>query len=280
MSEFRVGEAVKVAGSRVEVMRLLAPNASPMTGPGTNTYLMGSAELALVDPGPAETSHIDAILAAIGERPLKWILVTHTHADHSPAATPIAQATGAELVGIPAPAGGRHDRSFAPAREYRHGEVLAGAEFSIELIHTPGHVSNHFCYLLVDEGLLFTGDHILQGTTSVILPPDGDMSDYLTSLAELRKRNLKFLAPGHGAILAEPDRAIDDLIAHRNQREAKIVRTLSEIGVTDLENLTLRVYDDVAPHLLPWARLTLEAHLIKLHRESRVTETAQGWSLV
>jgi glyoxylase-like metal-dependent hydrolase (beta-lactamase superfamily II) len=280
VTRFKVGEPLQVAGSAVKVRRLLAPNAGPMTGPGTNTYLVGSEMQALVDPGPDEPSHLESIMDAIDGRQLRWILVTHTHADHSPAAAKIADLTGAELVGMPAPAGGHHDRSFAPARAYAHGETLSCEDFSVELIHTPGHVSNHICYLLNDERLLFTGDHILQGTTSVILPPDGDMADYMASLHALRARQLDYLAPGHGEIMDDPVAAIDDLIAHRNRREEKIMVAMASLGVCDIEALTLAVYDDVAPHLLPWARLTLEAHLIKLGRESKVQESPQGWELL
>lgn len=277
MAEFRVGEPVAVAGESVKVVRLLAPNAGPMTGPGTNTYLVGDRELALVDPGPADGDHVNSILDAVGGRPLRWILVTHTHADHSPAACSIAGATGAELVGLAAPESGRHDLSFQPARVYRHGETLSCDEFSIELIHTPGHVSNHICYLLVEESLLFTGDHILQGTTSVILPPDGNMSDYMDSLQRLRARQLASLAPGHGEVIADAPAAIDALIAHRKGREDKILQVLAPLGEVDLDTLTPQVYDDVPPRVLPIARLTLEAHLIKLHQESRVLKTSSGW---
>jgi glyoxylase-like metal-dependent hydrolase (beta-lactamase superfamily II) len=280
VTRFNVGEPIQVAGSAVKVRRLLAPNAGPMTGPGTNTYLVGSEVQALVDPGPDEQSHLVSIMDAIDGRQLRWILVTHTHADHSPAAAKIAGRTGAELVGMPAPAGGHHDRSFAPARAYADGEILSCADFSIELIHTPGHVSNHTCYLLKEEKLLFTGDHILQGTTSVILPPDGDMADYMTSLHGLRARQLDYLAPGHGDIMDDPAASIDHLIAHRNRREEKIISAMASTGACDIEALTLLVYDDVAPHLLPWARLTLEAHLIKLGKDSKAMKTPRGWELL
>ena len=217
---------------------------------------------------------------ALDGRQLHRILVTHTHADHSPAAQQIAELTNAELVGLAPPEGGRNDRTFSPARLYQHGEVLTSVEFNIELIHTPGHVSNHFCYLLKEEEMLFTGDHILQGTTSVILPPDGDMGDYMTSLELLRSRSLRYLAPGHGDLITEPMKAIDALIAHRNRREKKIVQVMGKRqGSTGLDDLTAEVYDDVEPHLLPWAKKTLEAHLIKLRRESRARETAAGWQL-
>lgn len=279
MTELKVGKAVVVAGTVVPVTRLLAPNAGPMTGPGTNTYLVGSRELALIDPGPADDRHVAAIQAAISHRTLRWIFVTHTHADHSPGAAMLARQTGAELVGIPAPEGGHHDYSFAPTREYRHGEVIGDGEFSMELVHTPGHVSNHFCYLLREENLLFTGDHILQGTTSVILPPDGDMADYLQSLNLLLEYPLDYLAPGHGSLIPHPQVAIRDLLAHRMRRENKILHAMPLNKEVATEELTRLVYDDVAPHLLPWARKTLEAHLIKLKGESRVTENGDGWIL-
>ena len=207
-------------------------------------------------------------------------VITHTHADHSPAACRIAEATGAELVGLAAPGSGRHDISFQPDRLYRHGEKLSCDEFNIELIHTPGHVSNHLCYLLLEESLLFTGDHILQGTTSVILPPDGNMADYMDSLRHLRARQLALLAPGHGEVITDAPAAIDALIAHRNGRERKILQTLAPQGEVDLATLTRQVYDDVPPQVLPIARLTLEAHLIKLQQESRVLETPSGWKLL
>jgi len=280
MTRFNVGEPVQVAGSAVRVRRLLAPNAGPMTGPGTNTYLIGDKVLALVDPGPDDPSHLKSIIEMIAGNPLRWILVTHTHADHSPAAAKVAELTGAELVGMPVPAGGHHDHSFMPNRTYLNGEILSCEEFNIELIHTPGHVSNHLCYLLREEKLLFTGDHILQGTTSVILPPDGDMADYMTSLHKLRELPLDYLAPGHGDIMSAPLEAIDSLIAHRNKRESKIMSTMASTGACDIDTLTLAVYDDVAPHLLPWARLTLEAHLIKLCKERKARESGRGWELL
>ncbi len=280
MTDFRVGEPVRVAGNQVPVMRIVGRNAGPMTGAGTNTYLVGSKQLALIDPGPSDDVAMDSIVAAIGKRKLKRVLVTHTHGDHSPAATPIARKFSAELIGLPPPESGNHDRSFSPDRDYKAGEILDCGEFTIELIHTPGHVSNHFCYLLQEEKLLFTGDHILQGTTSVILPPDGNMSDYMASLDELLKMDLNFLAPGHGHIMNAPAKAIEALIAHRMAREKKIVSALKELGSSTLDKLTLKVYDDVAPHLIPWAKLTLEAHLIKLRKDSKVEELNQRWKLL
>jgi glyoxylase-like metal-dependent hydrolase (beta-lactamase superfamily II) len=280
MAEFKVGEPVRVAGDKVPVHRVLGRNAGPMTGPGTNSYLVGDNQLALIDPGPADETQIENFIAAIGERELKWIFVTHTHGDHSPAAKLIAQRIPVTMIGIAAPESGRNDMTFEPDRIYSHGEVIDCGDFSIELIHTPGHVSNHFCYLLREEKLLFTGDHILQGTTSVILPPDGSMSDYMNSLGYLYSRDFKYLAPGHGDIMEEPAKAIEALINHRTRRENKIINALSALGKAELDPLTLTVYDDVAEHLLPWAKLTLEAHLLKLQIESKVELENQQWKLV
>ncbi len=279
MPDFRVGEAVQVAGKPVSVMRILGRNAGPMTGLGTNTYLIGDKHLTVIDPGPADARHVDAILGAIADRKLARILVTHTHADHSPGAQLLKQKTGAELLGLPPPRQEHQDTSFQSDREVGHGDVLNNPEYSIEMVHTPGHVSNHLCYLLLEQAMLFTGDHILEGTTSVILPPDGDMGHYMDSLAHLQTLNLKHLAPGHGDIINDPIQAITKLVRHRQQREQKVVRALARLGVSSLDELTEAVYDDVARHLIPWARQTLLAHLIKLSREQQVDESAAGWKL-
>ncbi|PCH59004.1 MAG: MBL fold metallo-hydrolase [SAR86 cluster bacterium] len=276
----------------IPVRRVLGLNAGPMTGPGTNSYLIGRHRLALIDPGPVNKQQIDNFMQAIGEYSLEWILVTHTHGDHSPAAVELQRLTGAKLIGMVAPQCSNQDQSFTPDRVYKHGEVLDCGEFSIEIIHTPGHVSNHFCYLLKEQGMLFTGDHILQGTTSVILPPDGDMAAYIDSLQALKNYPLKRLAPGHGEVMENPLAEIDKLLRHRQMREQKIVSKLrmltrEESNVTELKAsgieldvLVLSVYDDVAASLLPWAKKTLLAHLIKLQTEKTVVETNGRWYLL
>lgn len=282
---FIAGQAIDVSIGQVPVQRLLCPNAGIMTGPGTNTYLLGQGEMALVDPGPALPEHIQAIMTTLAGRPLKWIFVTHTHGDHSPGAAALQALTGAAVVGMsPAASALYQDQSFRPDREYRHDEHIVCDGFGIRLIHTPGHVSNHLCFLLEDDGLLFTGDHILQGTTPVILPPDGDMSDYLSSLEYLRTLPLAALAPGHGDILREPEQIITTLIRHRLHREQKIVTALNKLGPATVDELVVQAYDDVAEHLLPWAKKTLLAHLIKLERDGRArvsalaTDPAAQWS--
>jgi glyoxylase-like metal-dependent hydrolase (beta-lactamase superfamily II) len=285
-SRFVAGKPIAVGTGRVSVQRILCANASMMTGPGTNTYVLGDRELAVVDPGPDLAAHTDAIMQALSGKPLKWIFVTHTHGDHSPGTQALQALTGASVIGFaPPPDALYQDATFKPDRLFRDGEQIACDGFSMRLIHTPGHVSNHVCFLLEDDALLFTGDHILQGTTPVILPPDGDMRDYLASLAQLQTLSLKALAPGHGDIMHEPEQMITTLIRHRQRREQKIVTALQDLGPAALDVLVTQAYDDVAAHLIPWAKKTLLAHLIKLVRDGRasaegsLTDEATLWSL-
>lgn len=274
------GKAVHIERFHIPVRRILGRNPGPMTGPGTNSYLIGSDVQCLVDPGPRDDAQFDSFMAAIGSRRLAYILVTHTHGDHSPGALRLHEATGAELVGLPAPDVAGHDRSFKPAKLWQHNNVIDCGSYSIKLLHTPGHVSNHLCFLLQEEQLLFTGDHILQGTTSVILPPDGDMAAYLDSLQYLQTMPLQALAPGHGDIMGNPHEEIRNLVAHRLRREQKVLARLQTSGAVDLDTLVLSVYDDVAPHLLPWAKRTLLAHLVKLQKEKRVDCQQDLWQVV
>lgn len=258
------------------VRRITANNSSVMTGPGTNTYLIGLDQVAVIDPGPALDAHIDAILAACGDR-LRWIIATHTHPDHSPAAARLAAATGAVVLGNVIDNDGRQDASFNPARGFRQDEILDAKEFTLRALLTPGHVGNHICFLLENEGLLFTGDHIMQGSTVVIVPPSGDMKDYLDSLQLLRNYPVQALAPAHGQLIPDPAAEIDGLIAHRLGREAKVADALRHVGHETLEALVPAVYDDVDPALHPVARLSLWAHLLKLQRDGKVAETAGEW---
>lgn len=276
-SQFVAGKPVEVGIGKVPVQRLLCPNASVMTGPGTNTYLLGSRVMALVDPGPALPGHTDAIMKALDGRTLSHIFVTHTHGDHSPGTAALKALTGAEVVGFaPPPQALYQDASFRPDRLYHEGETIDCDGFSVQLIHTPGHVSNHVCFLLVEDALLFTGDHILQGTTPVILPPDGDMADYLNSLEQLLTLPLQGLAPGHGAVMRDPEQMITTLIRHRQRRELKIVTAVTTLGEGTLDGLVVVAYDDVPEHLWPWAKKTLLAHLLKLQREGRVSTTSSS----
>lgn len=275
------GEAVDLDTGRIRVRRILGLNPGPMTGPGTNSYLLGSTSLTLIDPGPIDPAQTANFLAAIGDARLERILVTHTHGDHSPAAKALAASTGAQLVGLNAPEAPGQDHSFVSDIACADGDILrceeGDAAFSLQLIHTPGHVSNHLCFLLVEEGLLFTGDHVLQGTTPVILPPDGNMSDYLNSLRRLLTLPLVALAPAHGELMQAPFTEIENLIAHRLRREAKILERLRELTPCSDDALVRSAYDDVAEQLLPWAKRTMAAHLIKLEDEGLARRDADLW---
>jgi len=262
-----------------KVRRITAPNPGVMTGPGTNTYLLGAGdEVAVIDPGPAIDSHIEAVLAAAGGH-LRWILVTHTHTDHSPAAALLQARTGAQLLGMPPPPFERQDRSFKPDRVLAHGERIDVAGCVLRVIHAPGHASNQLCYLLEEEKLLFTGDHVMQGSTVVINPPDGDMRVYLDSLRRLQNEDLAWLAPGHGFLMGKPQEALERLLIHRLTRENKVLNAVRDAGTVTLEQLLPRVYDDVSPRLHPVASRSLLAHLIKLKAEGRLRESQGTWCL-
>ncbi|MBI1943430.1 MAG: MBL fold metallo-hydrolase [Betaproteobacteria bacterium] len=264
------------------VVRITAPNPGAMTGPGTNTYLVGriedGGELAVIDPGPAIDSHLEAIVAAGGGR-IRWILATHTHVDHSPAAALLKAATGAAVLGRPRPAHGNQDHSFAPERVLADGERLALDGFDLRAIHTPGHASNHLCYMLEQTRMLFTGDHVMQGSTVVINPPDGDMRAYLDSLARLLGEDIAIIAPGHGYLIGTPHREVKRLVAHRLAREAKVANALARRGEASLEELVPEVYSDVPARLHPVAARSLLAHLEKLVAEGRAQHSSGRYIL-
>jgi len=279
VSELIAGRPFDASTGIVPVQCILGRNAGPMTGPGTNTYVIGSARLAVLDPGPVDKVHLEAILRCASGRPIDWIFVTHTHGDHSPGTAPLQQATGAQVIGLAPPAGSGQDPSFVASRLYQDGERIDCSEFVMRLVHTPGHVSNHLCFLLEEDGLLFTGDHILDGATPVIVPPDGSMRQYLQALEALKVLPLRALAPAHGRVMKQPLQVIDTLIRHRLRREQKVLRVLAALPVAlPLDLLALQVYEDVPAHLLPWACKTLLAHLEKLQEEGRAHLTIAGWS--
>jgi glyoxylase-like metal-dependent hydrolase (beta-lactamase superfamily II) len=251
------------------VRRLIAPNPGFMTGPGTNTYLLGEERFWVIDPGPADPAHVERILSETGGD-IEAVLVTHTHADHSPAAAMLAARTGAITMGRPAPNDGKQDSTFQPDRVLNDGEVLQVGRDAVRVLHTPGHASNHVCFLWQDSGLLFTGDHLMQGSTVVIAPPDGDMSEYLASLERLKNELITRLAPGHGEIVEDAQAEISRVIAHRLRRESKVFDKLAAAGVASVDALVGGVYDDVDPRLHALAKCSLLAHLIKLERDGRV----------
>ena len=261
------------------VRRITAPNPGMMTGPGTNTYIIGTDRLALIDPGPESAPHLSAMLEAAGKQ-LKWILCTHTHLDHSPGAKALKVETGAQVLGFGAvPDDGRQDAAFAPDRALRDGDTLDGGAFRLRAVHTPGHASNHLCYLLEQQKLLFTGDHVMQGSTVVISPPDGDMAVYLGSLERLLALDLAAFAPGHGHLIEKPHDEVRRLIAHRMKREQKVLDAFQRANPATLDELLPFVYDDVPQGGHPVARRSLHAHLIKLAREGRVAERDGNWQL-
>jgi glyoxylase-like metal-dependent hydrolase (beta-lactamase superfamily II) len=246
------------------VTRIIAPNGSVMTGAGTNTYLVGEDELTVIDPGPADPAHIQAIISA-GAGRIRSIVCTHTHVDHAPAAAAIRQATGAVVAARPGPAAAPHDSNLKVDRVLADGDLVECAGLSLRAIATPGHASNHLCYLLDKTGMLFTGDHIMQGSTVVIWPPDGDMRAYLNSLERLLEFDISILAPGHGYLIGQPRAEVRRLVRHRLAREDKVRKAVLAAG-TDVALTTLLplVYDDVPVSIHPGAARSLEAHLDKL----------------
>jgi glyoxylase-like metal-dependent hydrolase (beta-lactamase superfamily II) len=245
------------------VRRIVAPNPGIMTGPGTNTYLVGVDEIAVIDPGPDEPAHLDAIAGCGGDR-IRWILVTHTHPDHSPGAAGLAERTGAPVLGFEARDG------FTPDETIGEGFTIEATEFDLRAVHTPGHASNHLCYLLEQERLLFSGDHVMQGSTVVISPPDGDMATYLTSLERLQTMRLKAIAPGHGHVIDDPRGVVQGYLDHRREREAQVLALVRD-GVMTVDDVVARLYADVNPELHQWARKSVHAHLRKLVDDGLVT---------
>ena len=263
------------------VRRLVAPNAGVMTGPGTNTYLLGDDEVAVLDPGPALPEHIDAILDTAGDR-IRWIVCTHTHPDHSPAWKAVAEATGAQVIGASPPDDMFQDTTFKPTLELQHDYVLSTKEFTLRAVHTPGHVGNHYCFFLEEEGMMFAGDHIMNGSTVVIIPPSGNMKAYIESLQRLLDYPLQFIAPGHGDVMPEPKATVDWLVNHRLMREQKVIDGLRKTGRAPLDELVKVVYDDVDTSLHKMAQLSLSAHLIKLREEKRARQHApdDSWEIL
>jgi glyoxylase-like metal-dependent hydrolase (beta-lactamase superfamily II)/8-oxo-dGTP pyrophosphatase MutT (NUDIX family) len=273
--EILPGVPVRIAP---RIVRLTAPNPGMMTGPGTNTYLLGDASsgIAVIDPGPAIDSHVQATVEAAAGA-IRWILCTHTHVDHSPAAAPLAARTGAPVLGMRARFPERQDATFAPVRELANGERLEVGGHVLRVLHTPGHASNQLCFLEERERLLFTGDHLMQGSTVVINPPDGDMAVYLASLRLLMTEEIEFIAPGHGFLMGKPHEMVERVLVHRVARENKVLASLAAYGPATLEDLVPHVYDDVPARMHPVASRSLLAHLIKLRDEGRAAEGGGRW---
>jgi glyoxylase-like metal-dependent hydrolase (beta-lactamase superfamily II) len=271
------------------VRRVLAHNPSPFTYTGTESYVVGNAaQVAVIDPGPSDADHIAALIAAIGDAQLVAILCTHTHRDHSPAAKPLAARTGAPIIGCAplslADDGPRADASFDadyhPDHVLTDGEQVTGTGFTLTAVATPGHTSNHLCYALEESGALFTGDHVMGWSTSVVSPPDGDMTAYLTSLAKLQQREDRVYYPAHGAAVENPRQLVRGMLGHRRQRENQILRLL-DAGDTTIAAMVPQMYAGVDKVLYGAAGRSVLAHLIDLERRGRVKRGPDGetWSL-
>jgi glyoxylase-like metal-dependent hydrolase (beta-lactamase superfamily II) len=269
------------------VRRVLAPNPSPYTYTGTQTYIVGAQhQVAVIDPGPDEPDHIAALLSAIGEAKVSAICCTHTHRDHSPAAAPLAVATGAPIIGC-APlaydddgprADAAFDTQYAPGRVLRDGEKISGPDWTLIAVATPGHTSNHLCYALAESGALFTGDHVMGWSTSVVAPPDGDMAAYMASLDKLYNREDRVYYPAHGAQVDKPRQLVRGMIGHRRQRERQILRLLEE-GLSEIAAMVPRMYKGVDERLWGAAGRSVLAHLIELEQRGTVSRVEESWSL-
>jgi glyoxylase-like metal-dependent hydrolase (beta-lactamase superfamily II) len=269
------------------IRRVLAANPSAFTFTGTQSYVVGAGdEVAVIDPGPDEPEHLRALLATIGTARLTAIVCTHTHRDHSPAAAPLAQLTGASVIGC-APlaisdSGPRSDapfdQTYAPERVLADGESLSGAGWTLTALATPGHTSNHLCFALEESGALFTGDHVMGWSTSVIAPPDGDMSAYMTSLQTLYDRTDRVYYPAHGPQVDKPQQLVRGMMGHRRQRERQIVRLL-ESGPATIEELVPQMYQGVDRALWPAAGRSVLAHLLDLDRRGLAAANDEHWHL-
>lgn len=265
------------------VLRILAPNASPYTHTGTQSYVVGSAtDAAVIDPGPVDAGHLDTLLAAVGDRRLVAILCTHTHRDHSPGAAPLAARTGAPVIGCapltmddPGPrADAAFDTAYAPDRVLADGEGVTGDGWSLVAVATPGHTSNHLAFALPESGALFSGDHVMGWSTTIVSPPDGDMAAYMASLEKLMGRSDRIYYPGHGDAVENPQRFVRGLLGHRRAREGQILRLLSE-GVGAVPAMVARMYVGLDARLLPAAERSVLAHLIDLGARGLVKEAGE-----
>jgi glyoxylase-like metal-dependent hydrolase (beta-lactamase superfamily II) len=270
------------------VSRLLAPNPGPFTFKGTGVYILGAGrQVAVIDPGPDLPGHVEALKRALAQRQVSQILVTHTHRDHSPAAAALKQWSGAKTYGLsraPGSAAGEgmvdeaHDHDFVPDVTVRDGTLIGGEGFLLECVATPGHTANHMCYALTQEKALFSGDHVMGWSTSVIAPPDGNMGDYLASLERLAVRDDRIFYPTHGSPIADPKDWLGQLIAHRRLREAQILAALAR-GEGTMTGLVEKIYPDLDAVLRPAAAQQIKAHLDHLQSRGQVSAEDGRWRI-
>jgi glyoxylase-like metal-dependent hydrolase (beta-lactamase superfamily II) len=270
------------------VSRLLAPNPGPFTFKGTGVYIVGAGtEVAVIDPGPDNPDHLAALKRALGSRRISHILVTHSHRDHSPAAAALKAWSGAQTYGLShtAPATAReglvdetHDHDFVPDVKVHDGMRITGDGYVLECIATPGHTANHVCYALEEERALFTGDHVMGWSTSVIAPPDGNMGEYLASLEKLTARDDRILYPTHGSPITAPRDWLRQLIAHRRMREAQLLDALRRDACT-IPAMVERLYPDIPPALRLAAAQQVRAHLDHLIEQGAVARAGESYSL-
>ncbi|MEM6494649.1 MAG: MBL fold metallo-hydrolase [Pseudomonadota bacterium] len=269
------------------VARVLAPNPSPYTYTGTQSFIVGAPDgrdCAVIDPGPGDPVHIEAILAAVGDRTIAAIMCTHTHKDHSPAAAPLADRTGAPVIGCaPLVVNSDHpradeafDQTYAPMRVLEDGEAMQGTGWTLTAIATPGHTSNHLCFALEESGSLFSGDHVMGWSTSVVIPPDGDMGDYMMSLDKLMAREDTLYHSAHGDTITKPRQLVRGMIGHRRQRERQILRLMEERARPVAEFIP-DMYKGLDTRLIGAAELSVTAHLIDLERRHMAAQDGEVW---
>ncbi len=268
------------------VRRVLARNPSPFTYTGTGTYIVGRGTVAVIDPGPADPAHIAALMRAVEGETVSHIVVTHTHMDHSPAAPALQAETGAMIVGcmplVLSDDGPRADAGFDPSYSpdavMADGDSVSGPGWTLTAVATPGHTSNHLCFALAEEKALFSGDHVMGWSTTVVAPPDGDMAAYMASLKLLLDRDDAHYYPTHGAPVAEPQRFVRGLITHRKQREGQILRLLKD-GDQAIPAMVATMYSGVDARLHPAAGRSVLAHLIDLRTRGMVAQAGDAWRL-